>query len=197
MNNLAVVRSMSTREADHNRGRYYMHTGYVPNPTIEHPSYGAVVAHELADKMPQSRNSAVRFRRRRQRWPGLFGNDVGPVRRQQQRRSARPESPAADPRNMQRLSERLTVLDVMEARFHQRESRRGGPTIISEVLKKTVSLMTSKQMDAFKVNKEPADMLEKYGTHRVWPRLPDGAPPGGSRRAVYRSRHGRLGHAPK
>src|SRR5215207_3415513 len=24
--NLAVVRSMSTREADHNRGRYYMHT---------------------------------------------------------------------------------------------------------------------------------------------------------------------------
>ncbi len=23
---------MSTKEADHNRGRYYMHTGYVPNP---------------------------------------------------------------------------------------------------------------------------------------------------------------------
>ena len=38
---------MSTREADHNRGRYYMHTGYVPNPSIEHPSYGAVISHEL------------------------------------------------------------------------------------------------------------------------------------------------------
>lgn len=25
----------------------------VPNPTIEHPSYGAVVAHELATQMPQ------------------------------------------------------------------------------------------------------------------------------------------------
>ena len=24
-----------------------MHTGYVPNPNIEHPSYGAVVSHEL------------------------------------------------------------------------------------------------------------------------------------------------------
>jgi len=34
MHQLAIVRSMSTREADHNRGRYYMHTGYVPNPTI-------------------------------------------------------------------------------------------------------------------------------------------------------------------
>merc|ERR1712093_453518 len=32
MHNMAIVRSMSTREADHGRGRYYMHTGYVPNP---------------------------------------------------------------------------------------------------------------------------------------------------------------------
>ena len=53
MDQLAVVRSMSTREADHNRGRYYMHTGYVPNPNIEHPSYGSVIAHELADKVPE------------------------------------------------------------------------------------------------------------------------------------------------
>src|SRR6476646_6023263 len=42
MDKLSIVRSMSTREADHMRGRYYMHTGYVPNPNIEYPSYGAV-----------------------------------------------------------------------------------------------------------------------------------------------------------
>jgi hypothetical protein len=30
MHHMAIVRSMSTREADHNRGRYYMHTGYGP-----------------------------------------------------------------------------------------------------------------------------------------------------------------------
>ena len=46
MHNMSIVRSMSTREADHNRGRYYMHTGYVPNPNSEHPSYGSVIAHE-------------------------------------------------------------------------------------------------------------------------------------------------------
>ncbi|MEZ6082351.1 MAG: DUF1501 domain-containing protein, partial [Pirellulaceae bacterium] len=34
MHNLSIVRSMSTREADHDRGRYYMHTGFVPNPNI-------------------------------------------------------------------------------------------------------------------------------------------------------------------
>jgi hypothetical protein len=47
MKHLSVVRSMSTREADHERGRYYMHTGFVPNPSVDHPSYGAVVAHEM------------------------------------------------------------------------------------------------------------------------------------------------------
>ena len=47
------MRSMSTREADHERGRYYMHTGYVPNPNVEHPSYGSVVAHEMESKLPQ------------------------------------------------------------------------------------------------------------------------------------------------
>jgi hypothetical protein len=52
MHHLSIVRSMSTREADHMRGRYYMHTGYVPNPNIEHPGYGSVIAHEMADKVP-------------------------------------------------------------------------------------------------------------------------------------------------
>ena len=51
MDKLSVIRSMSTREADHQRGRYYMHTGYVPNPNIQHPSYGAVVAHEMESKL--------------------------------------------------------------------------------------------------------------------------------------------------
>ena len=51
MHHMSIVRSMSTREADHGRGRYYMHTGYVPNPSIDHPSYGAVIAHELWDQV--------------------------------------------------------------------------------------------------------------------------------------------------
>lgn len=52
MHHMSIIRSMSTREADHNRGRYYMHTGYVPNPNIVHPSYGAVVSHELMEQTP-------------------------------------------------------------------------------------------------------------------------------------------------
>ena len=49
MDKLSIVRNMSTREADHMRGRYYMHTGFVPQPNIEYPSYGAVVSQQLHD----------------------------------------------------------------------------------------------------------------------------------------------------
>jgi len=46
MDNLSVIRAMSTREADHGRGRYYMHTAFVPNPTVVHPAFGSVVSYE-------------------------------------------------------------------------------------------------------------------------------------------------------
>jgi hypothetical protein len=46
MRNLAIIRSLSTTEGDHNRGRQLMHTSYTPNPAIAFPSLGAVTASE-------------------------------------------------------------------------------------------------------------------------------------------------------
>ena len=47
---IAVVRSMSSREGSHERGRYLLHTGYVPTGTVAHPSLGAVTAMEIGKK---------------------------------------------------------------------------------------------------------------------------------------------------
>jgi hypothetical protein len=44
---LAIIRSMSTREADHSRGTYLMHTGHVPGNSINYPAMGALFAKEL------------------------------------------------------------------------------------------------------------------------------------------------------
>jgi uncharacterized protein (DUF1501 family) len=60
------------------------------------------------------------------------------------------------------LEQRLTVLESLEKNFIN-ENRGGAGEDHYKVLLKTVSWMTTKQMDAFKVNKEPAEMLEKYG----------------------------------
>jgi hypothetical protein len=47
---LTVIRSMSSKEGNHDRARYYVHTGYSPNPTIQHPSLGGWVAEEVGLK---------------------------------------------------------------------------------------------------------------------------------------------------
>ncbi len=47
MRHLAIVRSLTTTEGDHARGRSLMHTSYTPNPALAFPSLGAIAAHEI------------------------------------------------------------------------------------------------------------------------------------------------------
>jgi hypothetical protein len=44
---LAIIRGMSTKEADHSRGSYLMRTGRVPGGPIRYPSLGSFVGKEL------------------------------------------------------------------------------------------------------------------------------------------------------
>ncbi|HEX7663535.1 MAG TPA: DUF1501 domain-containing protein, partial [Polyangiaceae bacterium] len=46
----SVIRSMSSKEGNHDRARYFVHTGYSPNPTVQHPSLGGWVAEEVGAK---------------------------------------------------------------------------------------------------------------------------------------------------
>ncbi len=160
MHHLAIVRSMSTREADHNRGRYYMHTGYVPNPNIEHPSYGAVVSHMLAEQT-KARNLEI------PPFVAVGGGSVGPGFLGMTHAPFVVNS-NGDVRNLKmsiddyRLNERMQMLASLEKNFIQQN--RGQLAVDhAGVLEKTVGLMTSKQMDAFKVSREDAATRERYG----------------------------------
>jgi len=60
-----------------------------------------------------------------------------------------------------RLNQRLAMLDVIESNFI--DSKRGdSPKAHKDVYQKAVNLMTSKQMNAFKVSEEKPELLEKY-----------------------------------
>lgn len=159
MKHLSIVRSMSTREADHNRGRYYMHTGYVPNPNIEHPSYGSVLAHELI----ASRQNTLEI----PPFVAVGGGSVGPGF------LGMAWAPFVvgsngEVRNLQmgidqkRLDQRMATLKLIEGNFIK-ENRGLAATEHAKILGKTEALMTSKQMEAFKVNKEPKEVLDRYG----------------------------------
>jgi len=38
---------MTSKEGNHSRAKYLLHTGYAPNPTVVHPAFGALVSHEV------------------------------------------------------------------------------------------------------------------------------------------------------
>lgn len=50
MKDIALVRSMTNKEGNHERATYQMHTGYVPSGTLKHPSFGSLITNEIAPK---------------------------------------------------------------------------------------------------------------------------------------------------
>jgi uncharacterized protein (DUF1501 family) len=158
MKHLSVVRSMSTREADHERGRYYMHTGYVPNPSVEHPSYGSVVAHELEDAVPQLEIPPFVAIGGPSEGPGFLGMAYAPFQ-------VDPNGNIRDAQMTvpwQRMADRLKLLGALETRFIN-ERRGNAAAEHAKVLEKTRDLLTSDQMQAFQVRTEPQDIQERYG----------------------------------
>jgi len=158
MDKLSIVRSMSTREADHTRGRYYMHTGYVPSPTVDYPSYGSVISHELVDQVPELEIPPFVSVGGASVGPGFLGMTYSPFV-VDSNGNIRDLNMGIDP---SRLSQRLEMLAAIENKFIK-ESRGGSALDHNKVLDKTVKLMTSKQMEAFKVAKEPAEVRGRYG----------------------------------
>jgi uncharacterized protein (DUF1501 family) len=160
MKHLSIIRSMSTREADHNRGRYYMHTGFVPNPNIEHPSYGSVIAHETAAQREDLEIPPFVAVGGGSVGPGFLGMAWSPFT----------VNSNGDIRNLQlnlderRLVQRMAALDMIEKGF---VAQNRGPAAEDhqKILKKTLDLMTSDQMKAFKVREESEAMKAKYGNN--------------------------------
>ncbi len=166
-NDLSIVRSMSTREADHGRGRYYMQTSYVPNPTVVHPTFGSVVSYEIGRKRTALEIPAFVSIDGGAGQAGFLGMSHAPfvVDNTGRIRNAPSEE------NKQRLPARLTMLDEIEKNFMS--SRRGElPEAHKDVYKNAVNLMTSRQMAAFSVDRseaslglesEPDQLKEAYG----------------------------------
>ncbi len=155
MDNLSIVRSMSTREADHGRGRYFMHTGFVPNPTVVHPTFGSVVSKELGEKRADLEIPAFISVNAPSGSPGYMGTTNAPfvVDANGNIRNANMGELSRD-----RLNQRLRMLTVVEDNFIK--SKRGElPGSHRDVYKK------AEQMKAFRVAEEDEAMTELYGAN--------------------------------
>ncbi len=160
MASLTLVRSMVSKEGDHERGTYMMKTGYRPDPTVVHPSIGAVCCHEL----PVGRTDIPRhISILAGRWPsrgGYLGGEydaflVGDPK------ETLPDvlSPIKGARELARVQD----LDVVERAFSRTRSRRVSTTLHRETVARARVMMTSEQLKAFDVAQEPAGVLAEYG----------------------------------
>ena len=141
MHNMAIIRSMSTREADHGRGRYYMHTGYVPNPNVEHPSYGAVLSHELIDQRAELEIPPFITVGGGSIGPGFLGMAWAPFTVNSNGQVRNLEMGLED----DRLAQRMRALDLIEKGFISQ--RRGtAADDHQKILKKTLDLMTANHL---------------------------------------------------
>ena len=158
MDKVSIVRSMSTREADHTRGTYYMHTGFVPNPNVKHPSYGSVIAHQLADTRPDLEIPPFVSVGGGSEGPGFLGMAWAPFTVNSNGQVNNLDMGITP----DRLTQRMQALRLMESGFID-DNRGLAASEHAKVLSKTLSLMTSQQMEAFKVDREPQEIRDRYG----------------------------------
>lgn len=159
MKHFAIVRSMVSKEGNHDRARYLMHTGYAPQGTVRHPGFGAVVVSELADpefELP----SFVTIR-----GPSVGGGFLGA--RYSPYFIMDPTAPISNvtyPKGVdgKQFDRRLKLLDQLEDSFGRSRVR---PEVEShrEVYKKAVKMVKSPSIEAFDLSKEKDSVREAYG----------------------------------
>ncbi len=164
MHQLSLVRSMSTREADHGRGRYYLHTGYPPDRTVQHPSYGSLVAHELALQQTDVDLKLPPFISIGgvSEGPGFLGMSYAPF-------VVSPTGQVSDldlEVDVQRFRQRVEALQAVEEGFIGQQR---GPAAEdhAKILARALDLITTSQREAFQIEREPAAALQRYGDNNL------------------------------
>jgi uncharacterized protein (DUF1501 family) len=160
MKHVSVVRSLVSKEGDHERGAYTVKTGYRPDPTVVHPSVGAVVCHELpVGKTEIPRHVSIEP----DQWPGrggYLGDEYDAFK------TGDPAEKVPDVASYyakDRDAQRLRDLDAVERAFAARRRGRAEATLHRETVAGARAMMTSEQLKAFEVSHEPARVRDGYG----------------------------------
>ena len=162
MHHLSVIRSLVSKEGDHERGTYYVQTGYRPDPTVRHPAIGAVLARELPDPaieipMHVSLATGDGFVVPR---GGYLGDEFD---------AFRIYDPGRNIRNMRtgvsdnRQERRLEGLDVVTDAFRRGRERQVEGTLHQHVIERALTMMSSPQLKAFELDEETDGTKERYG----------------------------------
>ncbi|MCA8991320.1 MAG: DUF1501 domain-containing protein [Planctomycetaceae bacterium] len=156
MNEVALIRSMTNKEGNHQRATYQMHTGYVPSGSVKHPGFGSAVAHQIAD--PENDLPAVVSIGPTQ-GAGFLGVDFEPfVVNNPGQLPSNVGAPVADTR----MNRRLGLLGQLEGEFRERGAEVGVENH-RQLYDKASKLVLSPETKAFDFKDEPAEVQARYG----------------------------------
>lgn len=156
LGDIALMRSVTNKEGQHQRATYQLHTGYLPTGSVRHPSLGANIAKQIADL---SRDLPAVVSVGQTIGAGYLGVDYEPFV---------VDNPSQLPRNLEapvsstRYSRRLGLLDKLEDDF----AGRGGQTVVDNhrrLYQKASKMALSSGVKAFDISQEPESVRAKYG----------------------------------
>ena len=160
MDSISLVRSLVSKEGDHERGTYAVKTGYRPDPTVVHPSIGSVVCHQLpVAEVDIPRHVSILPGN----WPGR-GGYLGAKYDAFKMYDPRGSVPDVRPRVSEKRDKlRQQDLDVVEQAFARGRNRAASTTRHRKTIEAARVMMSSEQLSAFDVSQEPAEVLASYG----------------------------------
>jgi hypothetical protein len=160
MGSVALVRSMISKEGDHERGTYMLKTGYRPDPTVEHPTIGAVCCHELpVGSTDIPRHVSILSGQ----WPSRGGFLGGEFDAFQIDDPSGKLPDVASQVSTTRDQRRVLDLDVVDRAFSGRRKARVEGTLHRQTVAAARTMMTSEQLKAFDISGEPAGLRAEYG----------------------------------
>jgi uncharacterized protein (DUF1501 family) len=157
---VSLVRSLWSKEGDHERGTYTVKTGYRPDPTVTHPSLGAIVCHALPGTGVEiPRHVSIMPNE----WPargGALGAEYDAFKVYDPADKVPDTTPHVSPG---RFEQRLEDLKVVEDAFAKGRARRVEATGQKDTMERARAMMSSEQLKAFDVSREPAAVRKEYG----------------------------------
>lgn len=162
MDQVCLLRSVTSKEGDHERATYNMKTGYRPDPTLIHPSIGAVMCHELSAAGVEIPRHVAIFPNNFPARGGFLGNKYDAFKMYD------PQGPLPDlPKRVsdERYDARLADLDILERGFARgrRADLESNKTLHQATVKRAATMMTSEQIAAFNIDDVPRAIHEQYG----------------------------------
>ena len=157
----SVVRSVTSKEGDHQRAIYNIKSGYRPDPTLVHPSIGSILCREFPEELDIPRHISILPLNSPAR-----GGYLGPV--YDAFKIGDPQNPVPDlksPIQEGRFSRRMKDLDWLETQFRQGRLRDldQNRTLHASSTASALRMMSSDQVSAFDVSTESRSTLDQFG----------------------------------